>query len=65
MNVERNEIFGLMKTMIDAHTMGIYAAAELLRDCEYNVIISPPKIEKALESLESEESQQIILIKEY
>lgn len=61
MNVERNEIFGLMKTMIDAHTMGIYAAAELLRDCEYNVIISPPKIEKALESLESEESQQIIL----
>lgn len=61
MNVEKNEIFGLMKTMIDAHTMGIYAAAELLRDCEYNVIISPPKIEKALESLESEESQQIIL----
>ena len=61
MNVLKTEVFGLMKTMVDAHTMGIYAAAGLLKDCGYNVIISPPRVEKALETLESEESKDIVL----
>ena len=55
------EIFGLMKTLVDAHTMGIDAAVSLLRECNYKVIVSPLRVQKALETLESEESQRIIL----
>lgn len=57
----KNEAFGLMKTMVDAHTMGVYAAAALLRECGYKVVLSPPQVERALETLQSEESKQIIL----
>lgn len=56
-----NEVFGLIKTLVDAHTMGVYAAASLLKECGYQVLIAPPRVEKALESLESDESQKVIL----
>lgn len=61
MNVSRSETFGMMKTLLDAHTMGINAASALLRDCGYNVIISPPKIEEALDKIESKEKQDLII----
>lgn len=61
MSVEKNERFGLLKTLIDAHTMGIYSAAALLRDCGYEVLLAPKYVEKALETLESEESKRIII----
>lgn len=38
MKAQKNEKFGLIKTLIDAHTMGVYAAAALLKDCGYTVI---------------------------
>lgn len=41
--------------------MGVYAAAALLKDCGYTVIMATSKEEKALESLESEESKKIIV----
>ena len=41
MAASKNETFGLIKTLVDAHTMGIHAAAALLRDCGYRVLISP------------------------
>lgn len=41
--------------------MGVYAAAALLKDCGYMVIMATAKEEKALESLESEESKKIII----
>ena len=56
----KNETFALMKTLLDAHTMGVYAAAALLKDCGYNVIISPPEIEDALDKISVESSQKII-----
>ena len=58
---QKNEVFGLMKTLVDAHTMGIYAAASLLKECGYRVEIAPSRVERALETLESEESKKIIL----
>lgn len=61
MLASKNETFGLMKTLVDAHTMGVYAAASLLKDCGYHVIIAPPIIEKSLETLQSEESQNNVL----
>ena len=59
--MNHKEIFGLMKTLVDAHTMGIDAAVSLLKECNYKVIVSPLRVQRALETLESEESQKIIL----
>lgn len=56
----KNETFGLMKTLLDAHTMGVHAAAALLRDCGYNVVIAPTAIEDALDKISTESSQRLI-----
>lgn len=61
MVAEKNETFGLIKTLIDAHTMGVHAAAALLRDCGYRVLISPKPIEYAMERIASESNQKTIL----
>ncbi len=55
------ETFGLMKTMLDAHTMGVNAAAALLRECGYNVFISSPQIEDAFGKISVESNQKIII----
>ncbi len=57
----KSETFGLIKTLIDAHTMGVHAAAALLRDCGYRVIISPREIEAAAGTINLESSQERIL----
>lgn len=61
MIADKNETFGLMKTLVDAHTMGIHAAAALLRDCGYRVLISPASVEYALERLSSVDAQKDVL----
>ena len=57
----KSETFGLIKTLVDAHTMGIHAAAALLRDCGYRVLISPKSVEYAMERISSESSQKVLL----
>lgn len=37
MALKENEVFALLKPSLDAHTLGVNAAAELLRDCGYQV----------------------------
>ncbi len=61
MPIGKNETFGLIKTLVDAHTMGVHAAAALLHDCGYRVIVSPQKIEYAIERIYAESSQKVIL----
>ena len=61
MAASKSETFGLIKTLVDAHTMGVHAAAALLRDCGYNVMISPKPVEYAMERITSESSQEVIL----
>ena len=61
MSAGKNETFGLIKTQVDAHTMGIHAAAALLRDCGYRVLISPTSIEYAMERLSSVDAQKDII----
>ena len=58
MAASKNETFGLIKTLVDAHTMGIHAAAALLRDCGYRVLISPKNIEYAMERISAESAQK-------
>ncbi len=57
----KSEAFGLIKTLVDAHTMGVHAAAALLRDCGYRVMISPREIEEAAGTIHLESSQQKLL----
>lgn len=57
----QNETFGMIKSLIDAHTMGINSAANLLRDCGYKVLIAPKYIEAAVSKLDSEENQSKLL----
>ncbi len=61
MTALKNERFGLIKTLMDAHTMGIYAAAELLKECGYWVIIAPPQIEEALGKISLDSSKDLVL----
>jgi len=61
MTALKDETFGLMKTLLDAHTMGIYAAASLLKECGYHVIIAPPQIEAALNKISVDSAQRLIL----
>lgn len=61
MEANRSETFGLIKTLVDAHTMGIHAAASLLRDCGYHVLISPTEVERAMERITAKSCQDIIL----
>lgn len=61
MLAEKNENFGLLKTLVDVHTMGIHAAAALLRDCGYHVIISSQNVGYAMEHIFAESAQKEIL----
>lgn len=49
--LQNNEVFGLLKTGIDVHTLGITTIANLLRDCGYECYIAPTEISIALENI--------------
>ena len=61
MSNNKGKCFGLIKTLVDAHTMGIHASAALLRDCGYEVYIAPSSVEAAMERISTESSQDIII----
>ena len=61
MSAGKNETFGLLKTLVDAHTMGVHAAAALLQGCGYRVEISPQRVEYAMGRISSEGAQKVIL----
>ena len=54
MIVENSEIFGLIKPKVDAHTLGIHNAADLLKDCGYKVILADEGMEIALNEISCE-----------
>ncbi|HSH34621.1 hypothetical protein [Schnuerera sp.] len=55
------DVFAFIKPSLDAHTMGINSAAELLRDCGYQVIIGNEKIADAMNNIKYEVNRQIVL----
>ncbi|SKB94855.1 hypothetical protein SAMN06296386_11027 [Lachnospiraceae bacterium] len=48
----KKRIFGLMKPLVDAHTMGIYLVENLLKDCGFSVIRASKEIETALNDVD-------------
>lgn len=57
MGAGHNDRFAMIKSHTDAHTMGIRAAAALLSDCGYQVVIAPEYIEDIVDRISSEENQ--------
>ncbi len=55
------DVFAFVKPSLDAHTLGIKSAAELVRDCGYHVIIGDEIIEKAMDNMRSEDSRKLVL----
>lgn len=42
--LNENEVFGFLKTSVDAHTMGISTITNIMRECGYKVMIAPPDV---------------------
>lgn len=55
------DIYAFIKPSLDAHTLGLTTAAELLKDCGYKVIIADEVISKAMDNINHEPNQQRIL----
>lgn len=46
--VQNNDVFGLIRPAVDAHTIGISVVAKLIEDCGYKVVIGNAVIAEAL-----------------
>ena len=55
------DIYALIKPSIDAHTLGINSAAELLKDCGYEVLIAEDKISRAMTEIKYKANQEILI----
>lgn len=56
-----NRKFGFLKPAIDAHTIGVHTAAELLEDCGYETIIADGHIEKAFNDYKYEIPRRVVV----
>lgn len=54
-------VFGFLKPSLDAHTLGIISAAELLRECGYRVVIGDEKVSKAMDNLRYEINRKAVM----
>ena len=61
MMIKDNDIYAFIKPSLDAHTLGINAAAELLRDCSYKVVIADDKISHAINDYKYENNRKKIV----
>jgi len=61
MVVIKSDIFAFIKPSLDAHTLGVNTAAELIRDCGYHVIIGNNAIEKAINDIRYEVNRKTVL----
>jgi hypothetical protein len=55
-----DEVFGLIKTNIDAHTLGISTVAHLLKQCGYGVIISDKNVSNSIEHIRKNNNWTLI-----
>lgn len=54
--IELNEVFGLIRPDIDAHTLGISAVGKLIQSCGIQVVIGNAKLSKALSEISKVEN---------
>lgn len=58
MAVKENEIFAFLKPSLDAHTLGVNAAAELLRSCGYHVLTGDTSLSNILNDIRYASNQE-------
>ncbi|MGO1469942.1 MAG: hypothetical protein ACTHW2_07965, partial [Tissierella sp.] len=61
MIIKDKDIYAFIKPSLDAHTLGINAAAELLRDCGYEVLVADDSISHAINDYKYENNRKKIL----
>ena len=60
-NSLNNIVYGFIKPANDAHTLGLQSATELLRECNYQVIIAEPRIQEALSNYREAAARRVII----
>lgn len=59
--LKENEVFALLKPSLDAHTLGVNAAAELLRDCGYTVLTGDTQLAQAVNDIRYPANQEVLI----
>jgi len=54
-------VFGFVKPAIDAHSLGMFSLAEIIKDCGYTVVLADTEINSALENLSSKKNLSVFL----
>lgn len=60
MPITDNITFGLLKTAVDVHTMGLSTIANILRDCGFKVLIAPSEVMEALNDPQKVNNKSLI-----
>lgn len=60
-HVEDNEIFGLVRSDIDVHTLGVSTVAKIIQDCGYITHIADSSITQAIADIDNEKSVELLL----
>ena len=58
MLIKDDEVFAMMKPSLDAHTLGLNAASELLRSCGYQVITGDEEVSRYLNDIRYSSNQE-------
>lgn len=58
--VHNNDVFGLIRPAVDAHTLGVSAVAKLIEDCGYKVVIGNASIAEAVANISREDNVLIL-----
>ena len=53
--------YAFLKPTLDAHTLGINAAVDLVRDCGYEVIVGDQAVSEYLNEIQHEKHQEYII----
>ena len=60
---DRTAVFGLLKSELDAHTLGLSSISQLLEDCGFKVILADASICRAVDRID--ESQAFYVFKSW
>ncbi len=58
--VTRNDVFGLIRPDIDAHTLGISTVATLIEECGYRVVIGDARINTAVSEINKPDNLSLL-----
>lgn len=61
MTIKDQEKFALLKPALDAHTLGVNAAAELLRDCGYEVLTGDTELSRIINDIRYATNQEKLI----